>query len=622
MCGIAGFTGGGNRSDLENMIAAIKHRGPDNTGFFECGNIFMAHSRLSILDLSPAGHQPMKCGDDSVVVSYNGEIYNFKELREGLKKKGHKFLSDTDTEVVVYLYKEYGEDCFKMLNGMFALAVYDKSKEKIILARDRLGEKPLYWSFKNNVLIFSSEICSIINHPFISKDLDMLAVYQFFAFDYTPQPKTVFKDIKKLENGQLLIYEKREVLLKKFYNLSVREIKISEKEAADRLFNILDEAVKIRLISDAPLGVFLSGGIDSSAIAYFAAKHKPGIKTFSIGFDEKSFDESRWAKQAASYLKTEHYHRQFSAEDMIDSLPEIFSKIDEPFGDPSLLPTFLLSRFAKEQVTVALGGDGGDELFMGYPNYKAQKFLNFTGLKKIKISGLPAKILMKFLPYSSKNMAGSFMVQRALMSGKFPAHLRDFAAIGGYHSSFEELFRFGAEKEKELFYFAEEFLKDKKDLDYLSKITLLFQKYYLSDNILFKTDRANMYNSLETRAPFLDYRLVDFANSLPSSFKLKWFKSKYIFKKAMENKLPDRIIHRKKKGFGIPLAGWLRGELRDYMFKSLSENNINEIGFIDYGIVRRLIEEHLSSKMDNKKILWNLIVFQNWHSRFCMGNET
>ena len=622
MCGIAGFTGGGNRSDLENMIAAIKHRGPDNTGFFECGNIFMAHSRLSILDLSPAGHQPMKCGDDSVVVSYNGEIYNFKELREGLKKKGHKFLSDTDTEVVVYLYKEYGEDCFKMLNGMFALAVYDKSKEKIILARDRLGEKPLYWSFKNNVLIFSSEICSIINHPFISKDLDMLAVYQFFAFDYTPQPKTVFKDIKKLENGQLLIYEKREVLLKKFYNLSVHEIKISEKEAADRLFNILDEAVKIRLISDAPLGVFLSGGIDSSAIAYFAAKHKPGIKTFSIGFDEKSFDESRWAKQAASYLKTEHYHRQFSAEDMIDSLPEIFSKIDEPFGDPSLLPTFLLSRFAKEQVTVALGGDGGDELFMGYPNYKAQKFLNFTGLKKIKISGLPAKILMKFLPYSSKNMAGSFMVQRALMSGKFPAHLRDFAAIGGYHSSFEELFRFGAEKEKELFYFAEEFLKDKKDLDYLSKITLLFQKYYLSDNILFKTDRANMYNSLETRAPFLDYRLVDFANSLPSSFKLKWFKSKYIFKKAMENKLPDRIIHRKKKGFGIPLAGWLRGELRDYMFKSLSENNINEIGFIDYGIVRRLIEEHLSGKMDNKKILWNLIVFQNWHSRFCMGNET
>lgn len=622
MCGIAGFTGGGNRSDLENMIAAIKHRGPDNTGFFECGNIFMAHSRLSILDLSPAGHQPMKCGDDSVVVSYNGEIYNFKELREGLKKKGHKFLSDTDTEVVVYLYKEYGEDCFKMLNGMFALAVYDKSKEKIILARDRLGEKPLYWSFKNNVLIFSSEICSIINHPFISKDLDMLAVYQFFAFDYTPQPKTVFKDIKKLENGQLLIYEKREVLLKKFYNLSVHEIKISEKEAADRLFNILDEAVKIRLISDAPLGVFLSGGIDSSAIAYFAAKHKPGIKTFSIGFDEKSFDESRWAKQAASYLKTEHYHRQFSAEDMIDSLPEIFSKIDEPFGDPSLLPTFLLSRFAKEQVTVALGGDGGDELFMGYPNYKAQKFLNFTGLKKIKISGLPAKILMKFLPYSSKNMAGSFMVQRALMSGKFPAHLRDFAAIGGYHSSFEELFRFGAEKEKELFYFAEEFLKDKKDLDYLSKITLLFQKYYLSDNILFKTDRANMYNSLETRAPFLDYRLVDFANSLPSSFKLKWFKSKYIFKKAMENKLPDRIIHRKKKGFGIPLAGWLRGELRDYMFKSLSENNINEIGFIDYGIIRRLIEEHLSGKMDNKKILWNLIVFQNWHSRFCMGNET
>ena len=622
MCGIAGFTGGGNRSDLENMIAAIKHRGPDNTGFFECGNIFMAHSRLSILDLSPAGHQPMKCGDDSVVVSYNGEIYNFKELREGLKKKGHKFLSDTDTEVVVYLYKEYGEDCFKMLNGMFALAVYDKSKEKIILARDRLGEKPLYWSFKNNVLIFSSEICSIINHPFISKDLDMLAVYQFFAFDYTPQPKTVFKDIKKLENGQLLIYEKREVLLKKFYNLSVHEIKISEKEAADRLFNILDEAVKIRLISDAPLGVFLSGGIDSSAIAYFAAKHKPGIKTFSIGFDEKSFDESRWAKQAASYLKTEHYHRQFSAEDMIDSLPEIFSKIDEPFGDPSLLPTFLLSRFAKEQVTVALGGDGGDELFMGYPNYKAQKFLNFTGLKKIKISGLPAKILMKFLPYSSKNMAGSFMVQRALMSGKFPAHLRDFAAIGGYHSSFEELFRFGAEKEKELFYFAEEFLKDKKDLDYLSKITLLFQKYYLSDNILFKTDRASMYNSLETRPPFLDYRLVDFANSLPSSFKLKWFKSKYIFKKAMENKLPDRIIHRKKKGFGIPLAGWLRGELRDYMFKSLSENNINEIGFIDYGIVCRLIEEHLSGKMDNKKILWNLIVFQNWHSRFCMGNET
>ena len=385
-----------------------------------------------------------------------------------------------------------------------------------------------------------------------------------------------------------------------------------EKELAPKLADLLEDSVKARLVSDAPLGVFLSGGIDSSAVAYFAKKHKPNLKTFSIGFKEKTFDESDYIKLAVEAIGSTHYHKEFSPKEMIDSLPETFAKLDEPFGDSSLLPTFLLARFAKEQVTVALGGDGGDELFMGYPNYKFQKILHLTGLRKIKISDFFANSLLKFFPASSKNMAFSFMAQRAIMSGKFPAHLRDFAAVGGYHRLLEELFPFGKEVERELFAFADYFLKDYKYLDHLGKVVLLFQKYYLSDNILFKADRASMYSSLEERSPFLDCHLVDFANSLPLNLKLKGFNSKYIFKKAMEGKLPEAIINRQKKGFGIPLSEWLKNELKDFMLETLNEKNIKEIGFINNSIVRRLINDHLSGKIDNKKILWNLIVFIRW----------
>lgn len=613
MCGIAGFTGKGNRPVLEKMIAALKHRGPDNLGFYECEGVSMSHSRLSILDMSPAGHQPMKCDQGDIFLSYNGEIYNFRQLKEELQKKGYKFTSGADTEVIIYLYKEYGEKCFKIFNGMFALALYDKRNGKIILARDRMGEKPLYWSFKKGALVFASEIGAMLAHPALSRDLDALAVYQFFAFDYVPQPRTVFKDIAKLENGQMLVLENGQIRLEKFYELEIKEgAKTSEKKAAEELAGLLEDSVKIRLMSDAPLGVFLSGGIDSSAVAYFAKKYKPDLKTFSIGFREKTFDESNYIKLVARAIGSNHYHKEFSPKEMTDSLPEIFVKLDEPFGDPSLLPTFLLSKFAREQVTVALGGDGGDELFMGYPNYKFQKILHLTGLWKIKINDFFAKHLLKIFPASSKNMAFSFMAQRAIMSGKFPAHLRDFAAVGGYHRLLKELFPFGKEAEKELFVFADEYLDGHKDSDYLTKVVLLFQKYYLSDNILFKADRASMYNSLEERSPFLDFRLVDFANSLPHSLKLKGFNSKHIFKKAMEGKLPDVIINRKKKGFGIPLAAWLRNELKDFMLETLNEGNIKETGFINYDIIRRLINDHLSGKIDNKKILWNLIIFTRW----------
>lgn len=613
MCGIAGFTKGGNRPVLEKMIAALKHRGPDNLGFYECEDVSMAHSRLSILDMSPAGNQPMKCDKGDVFLSYNGEIYNFRQLKEELRKKGYKFFSGADTEVIIYLYKEYGEQCLKMLNGMFALALYDKRKRKIILARDRMGEKPLYWSFKNGALVFASEIGAMLAHPAVSKDLDTLAIYQFFAFDYAPQPRTVFKDIVKLENGQMLVLENGQIRLEKFYELKIKEdATIGEEKTAKELAVLLEDSVKERLVSDVPLGVFLSGGIDSSAVAYFAKKHKPDLKTFSIGFREKTFDESGYIKLAAEAIGSNHYHKEFSPKEMMDSLPEIFAKLDEPFGDPSLLPTFLLAKFAREQVTVALGGDGGDELFMGYPNYKIQKILHLTGLRKIKINDFFAKFLLKLFPSSSKNMAFSFMAQRAIMSGKFPAHLRDFAAVGGYHRLLKELFPFGKEAEKELFVFADEFLGGHRDSDYLAKVVLLFQKYYLSDNILFKADRASMYNSLEERSPFLDFRLVDFANSLPHKMKLKGLNSKHIFKKAMEGKLPTAIIHRKKKGFGIPLAAWLKNDLKDFMLETLSESNIKETGFINYSIVRCLINDHLSGKIDNKKILWNLIVFIRW----------
>ena len=614
MCGIAGFVGHGERETLEKMTRELAHRGPDDEGFYFRDGLGLGQRRLSIIDIE-AGHQPMSNEDGKIQVVYNGEIYNHQELKDELGRSGHKFLTNCDTEVIVHGYEEWGTDCFKKFNGMFAVAVWDEDKKSLVLARDRYGQKPLYWIQSDDAFIFGSEMKAILKHPKVKKELNNLAIYQFFCFDYVPQPLTVFKDIYKLANGCFLVFKDGEVRVDKYYQVDMAKKDISLSSALNDLEQKLEDSVYRRLMADVPLGIFLSGGIDSSTIAYFAKKQKDDIKTFSIGFKEKSFDESPYARQVADFLRTDHYHKEFTPKDLIDVIPEITSKLDEPFGDPSILPTYLLSRFTRENVKVALGGDGGDELLMGYPNHQVQKMLKLSGIYRLRFKGNYAKVLERALPVSDKNLTFFYKVARYAESVAFPALERDFLNIGAYFKGIDDLFRFNT-KPGDLFGFSRDFLGEYKEHDYLSKVNLVFLKYYLQDDILFKVDRASMYNSLEVRAPFLDFELADFVNALPLSFKLRGFKTKYLLKKLMEDKLPKDIVYRKKKGFGVPLTRWLKNELKDYMFSILSLERIRKFGLLNYDMVERLVGEHLAGQRDNRKILWNLIVFQNWCERY------
>jgi len=413
----------------------------------------------------------------------------------------------------------------------------------------------------------------------------------------------------------VLIFENNQIKLDNYYQIEINSKKISFSSAKENMEELLNDSVEKRLIADVPVGIFLSGGIDSSVIAYFAKKQKQDIKTFSIGFDESSFDESLYAQQVADFLKTEHYHKKFSSNDLLDVIPEVINKLDEPFGDPSILPTYLLSKFTSEKVKVALGGDGGDELLMGYPNHRVQKIISLLGLAGFKSKINLNKALDKLFFVSDKNLTFSYKIKRYAQSIAFPALYRDFLNIGGYLNKIENLFNFNT-KEGNLFNFAEDFLGNYRDKSYLDKINVLFMKYYLQDDILFKVDRASMYNSLEVRAPFLDYRLVDFINSLPLEYKLKNFKTKYILKELMRDKLPKNIIHRKKKGFGIPLTSWLKKDLKEYMLEVLSKQEISKTNLFNFSFVDKLIKEHLNNKKDNRKILWNLIIFQNWAKKY------
>jgi len=398
MCGIAGFVGQGNEEILKKMTGSLERRGPDSEGFFIKDGIYFGHRRLSIIDLA-TGHQPIFNEDKTISIIFNGEIYNFKDLRKQLEKRGHKFYTQSDTEVIVHLYEDKGEDFLKELNGMVALALWDDKKEKLILARDRLGEKPLYYSFLGGKLIFASELKAILVHPQIKRELDFYSLAKYLNYEYIPFPQTIFKNIYKLGPGEYLIYQKGILEKKKYWDIGFnsklknrdsiygsegeeenevlfanQNSKLLEEEAMKGLEEHLERSVKMRLVSDVPLGIWLSGGIDSTAIAYYAQKNSPTpIKTFSIGFTDLSFDESKYARQAAEFLKTDHYEKVLTPRDCLDLIPQIFEFLDEPLADASIVPTYLLSKFTREKVKVALGGDGGDELFMGYPTFQAHQ---------------------------------------------------------------------------------------------------------------------------------------------------------------------------------------------------------------------------------------------------------
>lgn len=622
MCGISGYFGNGDGDILKKMNSRMNHRGPDDRGFFVEKNIGLSHNRLSIIDISSAGHQPMGNEDKSVWISFNGEIYNFKGLKGELRRR-HKFTSNTDTEVIIHLYEEIGTRIFEKLNGMFAIAIYDKRKNKIILARDRMGKKPLYWGLFNKTFVFGSELKSVIEHPDCKKEMDLKVLNKYFLYEYIPTPHSIFKNIYKLEPGYYIEYDGREIKKNKFWKIEFNNQKVgsSPAEVIKNLDELLNKAISDRLMSDVPLGVFLSGGLDSSIVSYYAQKNSANkIKTFSIGFKEKSFDESSYARRVAKHLGTEHHEKILDARDSLNLIENIGNLLDEPMADASIVPTFLLSKYTRENVTVALGGDGSDELFCGYDTFIAHKLGNiYEKSPQFFRKNLIEKAAIH-LPTSFDNISFDFKVKKFISGFYGEKRYRNQRWLGAFDKdSRRKLFLpevwSGLENENEFEEIDYNLINIKGESDF-NQFVYLYLRMYMLDDILVKVDRASMFNSLEVRSPFLDYRVVDFANSIPDKLKMKGFNRKYILKKLMENKLPKDIIYRKKKGFGIPLSYWFNNELKYLVLDFLSEERIKKGGIFDYKYINKILKDHFSKKADNRKFIWTLMVFEMWRERW------
>ena len=616
MCGIAGYVGSGTESELGKMLDAVKHRGPDDTGTLLRGSVGMAHARLAVLDTSSAGHQPMELPDKSVAIVLNGEIYNFKELRESLLKRGCTFRSTSDTEVLLWLYKLDGDDFLKQCVGMFALALYDFTQGKLILARDRMGEKPLYWTRRGDALFFASELSAIMKSGVAEARVDTAALAHYLAFDFVPTPQCIIEGVHKLEPATMLIFERGTVVKEAFWQIPSDTQSAVLSEAISGLDSALSRSVAGQLVADVPLGVFLSGGLDSSSVAYYAQQASSRkIHTFSIGFDEPSFDESAYARTISKYLGTEHHEERLSGNDALALVPDIADVFSEPVADASVLPTMLLSRFARKSVTVALGGDGGDELFAGYPTFQADRafalFRRFPRAARDIARGIASA-----LPASHDNFSFAYNLKKLVSSDERNAARRHAEWLGTFTSARLDGLAgpdLAMHSESNLFEHVDRYAQE---LSGGNALLWAYARSYLLDQVLVKVDRASMHYALETRAPLLDHRLVEFAFSLPYGMKYRRGTTKYILKQLMHGKLPQSIIDRKKKGFGIPLARWLTKELRPLCDELLSPNSMSKHSLFSQAYVDRLKGEHMDGKCDNRKELWNLMVFQLWYDRW------
>ena len=633
MCGIAGFltSRAQNIPDyavLRKMRESLIHRGPDDSGEYirdldEGGPfVFFGHRRLSIIDLG-SGHQPLSNEDETVWVVFNGEIYNFRELRNLLENLGHRFKTRSDTEVIAHAYEEYGENCFRYFKGMFAIAIWDEKRRQLVLARDRMGKKPLYYSFINGTFLFASELKAMMLYPAFPRKVDPVSLTKYLFFEFIPSPHTIFKDAKKIPAASYLVWDNKGIEVRQYWSPfepQKRENNLSEVEAQLRLMKLLTESVKRRLISDVPLGVFLSGGIDSSTITALAQKEVPGkIKTFSIGFEDPSFDESKYASLASGYIGTEHHEQTMTPADLLDIVPRLPEILDEPMADASILPTYLLSKFTRGHVTVALGGDGGDELFAGYPTYLAHRFAmqydRYLGVLHPAIT-----FLGNLLPVSDDNISFDFKVKKFLSGIGYADGIRNSVWLGSFPFSEnqkvlspEVLSQFSQDRLAEDIYLHErEYPYD----DRITKLQYLDLKLYFQESILVKVDRASMACSLEVRAPFLDHELVEFVMGLPSAWKLNGLTSKYILKKALGNWLPDEVIKRPKKGFGVPIAKWVKGPLNPLFREMLAYDRVRSEGFLNPEYVAQLLQDHLLNKRDNRKQLWTLLVWELWMNHY------
>ena len=613
MCGITGFVGFDDKTILKRMCDIIHHRGPNDRGTYSDNNVSLGSLRLSIIDLA-SGHQPIHNEDESVWITYNGEIYNYLVLKKELEALGHRFYTDTDTEVIVHAYEEYGEKCVEKLRGMFAFALWDSDKKQVLLARDRMGIKPLYYYFDGERLIFASEIKSILKCSDIKRSLSTEGLKGFLIFGYTPGKTTIFDKIYKLLPGNILNYnlKLKEIKIQEYWNLDFSDIhKDTELYLLKSVTENLRDSVNAHLVSDVPIGVFLSGGIDSSSIATLmnGLTNSP-IKTFTIGFEDQSYDESIYARRVAETLGTEHYEKIISPDETLDIIAEIAPSLDEPFGDASMFPTYLISKWASKEVKVVLDGNGGDEILAGYHWYKAQRIWGYYAHipKKIRSMALLASKLVKV--GKSKKGARTF-IKRFLEGTEFESNLNHVRwkipnfkkeiFPGNWTEVFDETYSH--------FNYA-------KNWDPINQMLYVDIKTSLPDNMLTKVDKMSMLNSIEVRVPFLDHKFVEFTTKIPPSFKLKNLKTKYILKKAMEGLIPKDNIYRSKQGFSIPMKNWMKGELQSTMEDLISKENVNKRGYFDWYHVNKLIEQHIRDESDNWNILWRLMSFEIWHRNY------
>ena len=625
MCGIVGFVNAHKkqvaREILERMNACIVHRGPDEDGFFVKENVALGMRRLSIIDLK-SGQQPIFSEDRTKAIVFNGEIYNYQELKKDLEAQGDKFYTNSDTEVIVHLYVRYGADCVSYLRGMFAFAIWDESDQSLFLARDRVGKKPILYSHQTNGdLIFGSEFQALLTHPGISREVDFEAIDSYFSYLCVPAPQTAFKQIRKLEPAHWLRWKDGHIETKRYWlpDFSTK-IKISETEAIEETTRILREATRIRMISEVPLGAFLSGGVDSSTVvALMAQESEKPVKTFSIGFEEQDFSELKYAKRVAEHIGAE-YHEFIVRPDAMEVLPVLVEHYGEPYADSSAIPTYYVSKETRKFVTVALNGDGGDESFAGYERYAAMKIAELYH----RFPQFARKLLIEkpinLIPTSELKRSRARDAKRFLQAANLPRTERYFRWMS----------TFNRDAKRELYTkdftetvaaqnpsaFLEDWFAKANGSGILDATLLTDQMTYLPNDLLVKVDIASMANSLEARSPFLDHKLIEFAASLPENLKMRRFETKSLLKKVAAKLVPKEVVYRRKMGFGVPIGKWFRGEMKSFVREVLLSEKCLNRGIARREIIEKYVREHTEAERDHAFQIWTLLMLELWFQRF------
>ncbi|HKA86196.1 MAG TPA: asparagine synthase (glutamine-hydrolyzing) [Haliangiales bacterium] len=603
------------------MTRALEARGPDGEGYHLDGPIGLGHRRLAIIDVE-GGRQPLYSEDGRVATIVNGEIYNFPALREELVRAGHRFATRSDSETIVHGYEEWGEGVLDRIEGMFALVIWDGRERSMLLARDRMGEKPLFWAeLPGGGVAFASELKALKHAPGVPRDVDPDSLAQYLAYEYVPAPRSMIRGVRKLEPGTALRASPgRAPATFVYWDLAFPEgERLRDAEAAAAaLREELRASVRARLVSDVPLGVFLSGGIDSSTVAALAAEARGGdIDTFSVAFEDPRFDESPAARMVARHIGSRHHEERLSPATALELMPAIGKILDEPIGDASIVPTHLLARFARRHVTVALGGDGGDELFAGYQTFQAERVAQIIDVvpRALRVAAFSAgETLAAALPTTFGYMPLDFKIRRFLRGARETGARRHQAWIGALGG--EEISAVLGRDANGWDGVLDRRLAGCRSADRWDRLMYFYAKGFLADQVLQKVDRATMAVGLEGRAPMLATRVVGLATRLDPSLRLRGLTTKYLLKRAMKGLLPDTILGRRKQGFAMPIGPWLRGELRGLLEDTLAERSLREGGLFDAAVVRRWVKEHVDGTADHRKALWTLLAFERWRAEW------